>query len=592
MPTPTSIDDLSTVAGSNYPAGTDSPIVLDDVQRAHASFIAELRDKSRETFSVTDKGADPTGAVDATAAFNLAAAQAIADELTLVGQGTFKISGAVNLRNVRCDFSSATIILDSGASSFVIGGSSFVKTNPKQSFKKITRSGGVTSTPTVRIAGSKDQAIEIDNVDYLQVYADATTAPTTDGSFAYSSIRLGNVDKLELSGADSSSWINENNFYLQRCAELIVSGAYGHNHNHFHGGVFESGANITFNTGKDNYIHNARFESGGTVTFASGTERNTVINTWDSSRVPFDDPGVTVVDSGFDNAVMDDFSLYRYSDTVAYTDISAWVPDTQTSPSTPRYSHLQRIATASATVDIIQSGFVAINAGDVFRWVTVSNTGDIDNASCKYRAKIYFYDAKLMPITASTDFIYAPIGSMSTLSGNSIRSGADTAKSAVWIQPAAITAGVRFVKVSWLSTGGTSAVQMFVTHFTQHQNVYKGIAGQVIQPKEILVSGSPTQGYAEAGATCIKSDGSAKYLNKIALESTLSIAAVTSDASVTISALAGTAIGDIVGINLDNGDTHWTTVSARTSTLITLTVAMPSAAAIGSRIVFNRWAAY
>jgi hypothetical protein len=42
MPTPTSINDLSTVAGSNYPAGTDSPIVLDDVQRAHASFIAQI----------------------------------------------------------------------------------------------------------------------------------------------------------------------------------------------------------------------------------------------------------------------------------------------------------------------------------------------------------------------------------------------------------------------------------------------------------------------------------------------------------------------------------------------------------------------
>jgi len=44
MPTPTNINDLSLVAGSNYPAGTDSPAALDDVQRAHASFIALLRD--------------------------------------------------------------------------------------------------------------------------------------------------------------------------------------------------------------------------------------------------------------------------------------------------------------------------------------------------------------------------------------------------------------------------------------------------------------------------------------------------------------------------------------------------------------------
>ena len=44
MPLPTSINDLSTTASSNYPAGTDAPSVLDDTVRAHASFIATLRD--------------------------------------------------------------------------------------------------------------------------------------------------------------------------------------------------------------------------------------------------------------------------------------------------------------------------------------------------------------------------------------------------------------------------------------------------------------------------------------------------------------------------------------------------------------------
>jgi hypothetical protein len=45
MPTlPTTIADLSTTAALNYPAGTDSPSTLDDVQRTHASYIAKLRD--------------------------------------------------------------------------------------------------------------------------------------------------------------------------------------------------------------------------------------------------------------------------------------------------------------------------------------------------------------------------------------------------------------------------------------------------------------------------------------------------------------------------------------------------------------------
>lgn len=43
MPAPTSIDQLSTTAAANYPQGSDSPSTLDDVQRAHGSFIALLR---------------------------------------------------------------------------------------------------------------------------------------------------------------------------------------------------------------------------------------------------------------------------------------------------------------------------------------------------------------------------------------------------------------------------------------------------------------------------------------------------------------------------------------------------------------------
>ena len=44
MPVPNLIADLSTTAASNFPASSDSPSVLDDVQRAHAAFIAQIRD--------------------------------------------------------------------------------------------------------------------------------------------------------------------------------------------------------------------------------------------------------------------------------------------------------------------------------------------------------------------------------------------------------------------------------------------------------------------------------------------------------------------------------------------------------------------
>lgn len=69
MPIPTVITDLSTTAASNYPAGSESPAVLDDVQRAHAAFIAQLRDNpSANATTPTPVAKGGTGAITAAAA--------------------------------------------------------------------------------------------------------------------------------------------------------------------------------------------------------------------------------------------------------------------------------------------------------------------------------------------------------------------------------------------------------------------------------------------------------------------------------------------------------------------------------------------
>lgn len=47
MTVPTVIGDLSTTALDNAPSGEDAPSTLDNIQRAHASFIAQLRDEKQ-----------------------------------------------------------------------------------------------------------------------------------------------------------------------------------------------------------------------------------------------------------------------------------------------------------------------------------------------------------------------------------------------------------------------------------------------------------------------------------------------------------------------------------------------------------------
>lgn len=98
MPLPTTIDDLSTVAGSNYPAGTDSPIVLDDVQRAHAAFIAQLRDGSAtigsEGSSIVGYLPAGTGAVATTVQAKLRESVSVKD-FGAVGDGLTDDSAAI-----------------------------------------------------------------------------------------------------------------------------------------------------------------------------------------------------------------------------------------------------------------------------------------------------------------------------------------------------------------------------------------------------------------------------------------------------------------------------------------------------------------
>jgi len=52
MPLPSSINDLSQIAGSNSPAGSESPGLIDDYLRTYASYIAILRDNPGRLLNV------------------------------------------------------------------------------------------------------------------------------------------------------------------------------------------------------------------------------------------------------------------------------------------------------------------------------------------------------------------------------------------------------------------------------------------------------------------------------------------------------------------------------------------------------------
>ena len=109
------------------------------------------------------------------------------------------------------------------------------------------------------------------------------------------------------------------------------------------------------------------------------------------------------------------------------------------------------------------------------------------------------------------------------------------------------------------------------------------------QYKCITLPSAPTSGFAPLGEMVSDTDGGSIYICTKSYETKTSGALAGGATSVTVAAIGPVADGDIVGILLDNKKTHWSTVSGLAGSTFTVS-ALPSAAASGNRIVFNKWA--
>jgi hypothetical protein len=100
MPVPSSIADLSQTPASNFPIGSEYLTTADDYFRAHAGFIAELRDKS--VVSVTDAayGATGDGTTDDTAAIQ-ACIDANPGKVIYFPAGAYKVTDTIDVTATR-----------------------------------------------------------------------------------------------------------------------------------------------------------------------------------------------------------------------------------------------------------------------------------------------------------------------------------------------------------------------------------------------------------------------------------------------------------------------------------------------------------
>lgn len=132
MPIPSSINDLSTTAGSNSPSGSESPSTIDDYLRVYASYIAQLRDNKLYLAGGTMTGPLNDAATQTIASATTTDLGAAATSNVMIITGTTTITGfGVATAGVRRSLRfSGTLILTHNATSLILPGSSNIITLP------------------------------------------------------------------------------------------------------------------------------------------------------------------------------------------------------------------------------------------------------------------------------------------------------------------------------------------------------------------------------------------------------------------------------------------------------------------------------
>ena len=515
--------------------------------------------------------------------------------------GSFSLLTTVTARNVGLDLGNAQFTLRTPDQiGFIIGGSSSLGWAPRQEIGTCLRQDGTRDTPCIRVAGTKGGFFEIGRTTHLQVYASTTLS--TDGSIAYSQFKGGQWDKLSLdtdpanAGGDTSGgigssvqWINENMFYVSRCFEFYMGGSYRHNHNRFYGLTLENSATFNMQAGNKNRFYNLRFEAGPTtIIFGVETANNRLMNSWDPGNddTPSSIVSGSIVDLGVANVVYDDFGECRNTACVASADISDPLVGNRSGELISRQPHLQRVGGSGGNQPMCYSDMLPIERNLFFYFLYGgADTGD----TVLYRPLLEFYDKNLVPINAVASWITG--NAITTVSGNQISTSAGQPFSYATVLQSALDAGAAYmrvaIRVSSSQTANALARQLKIFASYAHGSQYQAAAYQQ-QYRKTVVTTAPTSGYVPVGHEVTLNTGASFYICTFAFETTLTAAAASGATALTIAAGTGVAIGDRVGVNMDNRDTHWTTVSAISGTSLTLTAGLTAASASGSRVVFNR----
>lgn len=560
--------------------------------------------------NVKDHGVVGNGTADDTTALIAAAAEAKTKKKVLYGSPdlTIKLTSAVDLRYIDLDIQSAVVIahMTTGSYGVRIGDASNLTGKRTVKLRSVKNATVSPTIPSVRAIGLKNGEVVVGSCDYFQLYANADpSVSVTDGSIAYSSFKFGRkCNKLEFfsengPGVDGlNGWINENTFYEGAYDYIRLAGNYPHNSNLFIKPCVEGGA-IDVEVGSANRMISARFEQGTDIHFYAGTYSNVFEDSFKSNANVLATGADVTDDNGpaSNNIVRGVFQGELYPVELVTIDKHSRVFN-----GTAEFANaggtlvpgLQELRVRTANVDIWDSGLIPLEMatpGALAKEIQtkVAQFGYSSDVTI-WRPYVEVYDASRVRLdTTAGGHIDTNGGWATALSGTAY--GLGTVSTAGRIR--VTSSDVKYVRLrfrSSLTPSTTAFNHLQVVAFVQSASLPNAALTPLRAARRPLYQATqPTEGLAQPGEVVAGPTGGWQCTARV--ETTLSAAAATSATTVTVTNATGIATGDVVGVLLDNDETHWAAVSGVSGSVLTLSAALPSAAAIGRTVGTTRWTA-
>lgn len=481
-------------------------------------------------------------------------------------------------------------------------------------FDDVTDGTPVASTappprPIMRIVGLKGSQVRLGSCNYLQLYADLDAGADYD-STAYNRFFFdGLISLLHLTDSGDLSWVTENQIFASRIDRLRIEGnGYPHNHNLISRSTFEGPQFAAeFINCSHNKVTSARGEgidASPGITFDEQSYSNVVSFGWSGTGNPRNDFVIPcpVNDLGMGNLVTTEAAQTREKVAIATAGPMSGIVGNASasvaicasvSPFNPGLDNFTDTIVLTPSLGGFEVGSfryailtppIPVHRGDVFVW-----EADYDGSIA--RTATFVLDEHQRPLIdegGGLAFVDQPSATFSTAYGRYALSGdldADTLRQS----PITVVRDeVKYVRLAFFSGTGGFFRSASVSTFVNPLGRAKTLAAE--NPTGLRsLAGAPTKGFVPAGSMLF--DRTAEIMRYVTLEyeSQTTGALVATNTSVTIAAAGSILDGDLVGILLDNGKTHWSTVSGLTGATFTV-AALPSAAASGARVVFNRWA--